>query len=114
VGAFVLKSGKLLHSVADLFPRQPQLVESLKVEPKLRTGAKPVAETQCRVGRDTALSIDDSSHAVHRHVNLPGQLCGRDAEFLKFFGKMLAGVNRAPRHVCLLVVIRYFDIDWSR
>jgi len=72
VGAFGPKPGKLFDTVTDLFPRQPQLVEGLKVEPKLRTGAKPVAETQCRVGRNAALPIDDSSHAVDRHVDLPG------------------------------------------
>jgi hypothetical protein len=89
----VLKPGKLLHSVTDFFPRQPQLVKRLKVEPKLWAGAKPVTETQRRIGRDTALAVDDSGNAVYWHVDLACQLSRRNTEFLQLFGKVLARVN---------------------
>src|SRR5204863_10027360 len=94
----MLKPGKLLHSVADLIPRQPQLIERLKVEPEFRAGAKPVTETQGRIGRDTALPVDDSGNAVYWHVDLTCQLCRRNTEFLQLFGKVLAGVNSGACH----------------
>jgi hypothetical protein len=103
--------GKLRHLVTDLFARQPQLVEGLKVEPEFRAGAKPVAESQRRIGRDAALPVDDSCYTVHRHVDLPGQLGSRDAEFLELLRKMLTRVNGGSRHECLLVIVCYLDIN---
>ena len=48
--------GKFLHTVANFFTRQAQLIKLLKIEPKLWAGAEPVAEPQRRVGRDRALT----------------------------------------------------------
>src|ERR1700676_5236714 len=75
--------GKPIHTVADLLARQAQLVELLQIEPEFRAGAEPMAEPQRRVGRDRALSVDDSGHAVDRHFDLSRQLGGRDAELLE-------------------------------
>ena len=87
MGLAVSKAGELLHALADLLPRQPQLVKRLKVEPKFRAGAEPVTETKRRIGGDTALAVDDSGDAVYRHVDLACQLSRRNPEFLQLFGE---------------------------
>jgi hypothetical protein len=86
--------GSFFTRSANFLSRQPQLIEILEVQPTLRAGAKPVAKTNCRIGRDAALSVDDSGDPVYLHVNLSRQLSCRNVEFPQLFGKMLAGVNR--------------------
>jgi hypothetical protein len=50
------------------------------------------------IGRNTALAIDNSGDAVHRHADLPRQLSGGNADFTKFLGEMFAGMDRGARH----------------
>jgi hypothetical protein len=90
--------GKFLHTVANFFSRQAQLIKLLKIKPKFWAGAEPVAEPQRGVGRDRSLTVNDTCDSIHRDVNLSRQLSGGNAKLLQLFGKMLAGVYRGACH----------------
>jgi hypothetical protein len=63
-----VETSKLLDVGADFRLSDPQLVELLKVQPKLRARAEPVAETYCGVGRNAALPVDDLSDTIQRRT----------------------------------------------
>ena len=48
-------------------------VGSLQIQPELRAGAEPVAESQGGVAGDRPLAADDLRQAIGRHRDLPGQ-----------------------------------------
>jgi hypothetical protein len=78
--------------------RETQLVELLQIHPELRRRAKPMAETQCRIGCYAALTVNNTRYAVHRHANLARKFGGGDADLAQFFGKMLTGMDRRAGH----------------
>jgi hypothetical protein len=57
-----------------------------------------VGEAQGGVSSDGAPSIQDLGNAVGRNIELPRQLRGAHAQFLQFFGQMLARVNSVKSH----------------
>jgi hypothetical protein len=88
--------GKFLHTGANFFSRQAQLIKFLKIKPKFGASAEPVAEPQRGVGRDRSLTVNDTSDSIHRDVDLPRH--GGNSKFLQLFGKMLVGVYCGARH----------------
>ena len=93
--------GKLIHTVANFLARQAQLIKLLQIEPKLRARAKPVAKSQCCIGCDRALTVNDAGDSIHWDVDLPRQFGGGNSYFPQFFGEMLAGMYRGACHgVC--------------
>jgi hypothetical protein len=75
-----------------------QFIKLLQIHPELRAGAKPMPETQRRIGGNTALAMDDAGDPVHRHLDLPRKLRRTDANLAQFFRQMFAGVDRCTRH----------------
>ena len=75
----------------------------LQVEPELRIDSEPVPEAQGRVAGDGALAVDDLAHTVGRHLDLPGELRGCDAELRQLVLQYLPGMDGSFQHLPLLV-----------
>jgi hypothetical protein len=76
----------------------PQLVELLKIHPELRTCPEPMAESECGVGRNAALTVDNAGNPVDGNFDLARQRRGGQANFAEFFGKVFAWVNGGAGH----------------
>ena len=60
--------GKLIHTVANFFARQAQLIKFLQIEPKFWAGAKPVAESP--IGCDCALTVNEIGAMVGKAATM--------------------------------------------
>ncbi|CBE68751.1 protein of unknown function [Candidatus Methylomirabilis oxygeniifera] len=114
-GLAVLESRKSLDLFSDLLLGETQLVETLKVQPKLRAGPKEMCETQGSVPRDSALAVEYLGDAVGRDAEVARKLGGAHVERCQFFGEMLTGMDGDARHVqSLLVVVHNFYVHGTR
>ncbi len=83
--------GKFLHTIANFFTRQAQLIKLLQIEPKFRTGAEPMPEPQRGIGRNRSLTVNDTSDSIHRNAAL--------IQRRKFGAPSTCAQNRRRRHL---------------
>jgi hypothetical protein len=74
---------QLSHPIPDFQAGPAQLIDHLQVEPEFRAGAEPMTEAQSRIGGHATPTVYDLGDAVHRDVDLPGQLSRTDTEFVE-------------------------------
>ncbi|HEX2190233.1 MAG TPA: hypothetical protein VHG51_15100 [Longimicrobiaceae bacterium] len=73
----------------------PEVPRKLEVQPELGRGPEQARETECRICRDTALSVHELVDSLKGHPDTPRQLALRDFERAeKFLGEDLAGMRR--------------------
>jgi hypothetical protein len=89
---------KRRHLAADRVGRNAQIVGRLQIEPELRAGLEPVAETKRGVAGDGALALDDLRDAIRRDGELPRQFGGRDLQLVQFVGENFAGMDCGTGH----------------
>jgi hypothetical protein len=92
------KTRKLLDARSQFLLREAKLIELLQIEPVFRARAKPMAETECRIGGHAAFAIHDLGDAIDRHLNLAGQFGCADLEVIEFFSEMFAGMDGSASH----------------
>jgi len=97
-GLVALEFGKRFDGFAGLFFGEPQIVETLQIEPELRAGAEEVSEAQSCVAGNAARPIQDLRDAVGGYANLARQFGGAHIERLQFFSEMLTRMNCRDRH----------------
>jgi hypothetical protein len=93
-----------LDRFPDFLPGNAEFVKALQVKPELRARAKEMAQAQGGISSNGALPIQDAGDPVRRHVESARQLRGAHAEFLEFFGQMLARMYRGHCHGALLMI----------
>lgn len=96
IGTF--QCGKFLDGFPRLFQRNTKVIKSLEIEPKLRAGAKEMAETQGRIARDGARPIQNLRDAIRGDADFAREFGGAHVECLEFFGEMFAGMNYGNGH----------------
>lgn len=107
LGLAVLESRKSLDLFFGLLLGETQLVEALKVQPKLCAGSEEMCETQGGVPRDSALAVEYFGDAVGRDFEVARKLGGAHVERCQFFGEMLTGMDGdAPYFQSLLICPR--------
>jgi hypothetical protein len=62
---------------------QVEIVRSLEAHPKLGGGPEIASQPKCRVGRDTAPSVDDLAHPCDRDAKIPTQTVDADPKRLQ-------------------------------
>src|SRR5438067_2928973 len=84
--------------LSSLLLRNPQLIETLQVKPKLRCRTKEMRKTKGCITRNRSSAVQDLSHTIGGNVELPCKLGSAHAKFLQLLSQMLARVNRGNRH----------------
>ena len=83
-----------LNHLARLLLRQPNLINSLQIQPELRAGPKKMRQPLRCVPRDRAPPVQNLRNAVRRNPDLPRQHRRVHSHFLQLFGQVLAWVYR--------------------
>jgi hypothetical protein len=60
-----------------------ELLDLLKVQPELGTGAEEMSKPHRRIPRDRTLTVDDLGDPIRRHLELTRQLRRAHAKYLK-------------------------------
>ena len=101
VGGFFLGS----HSCFDLVKGglevlldEVKIIGVLKVQPDMRTGAKPFPESQCGLGGDGTFPRQNLGYPVGGDMDILGQFGGTHMELGKFFGENFTGVYGGSAH----------------
>src|ERR1700694_283373 len=63
-------------TAAKLLLRHEKIVASLEIHPELRRRSEAARQTQCGVGGDPALAVDNVSDAARRHPEFEGESVG--------------------------------------
>jgi hypothetical protein len=93
-----------------------QIVERLQIEPKLCASAKEMRQTQSRISREGACSVQNLRYSICRNVEPASQLGGTHIQQRQFLSQMLAWMDNGYRHDVLLVIVNNFNIRraWHR
>src|SRR5829696_480678 len=96
------RGDRLSELLAVFLLGEAQLVLLLQVQPDVGAGAKPLAESEGRFGRDGPLTVDDLRDAVGGHVQCATERGCADAQLLELIRENLTGMNWWTRHRVLL------------
>ena len=107
-------TGQAPQFVAPASFLQPAIHRAVQIHPELR-----IVPNQCprrsAIGNDTALSCNDAGHRVHRNVDLPRKLGGRDAELTQLFRKVFSGMRSVyEAWRSLSMIISDLNVDGAR
>lgn len=89
----LLQRGKTLDRLSGFLLSEAQFVLILQVEPKFRTGAIEMGESQRRVSGNGALSVQNLRNPGRGYAEVARKFRGAHAERSNLFGQMFAGMN---------------------
>ncbi len=94
--AFQLRQG--LDRPASFLLGKAQVIEVLKIEPKLSAGAKEMSEAESGVARHRACAIQNLRDAIGGHAELSRQFRGAHIERFQFLGQVFTRMNYSNGH----------------
>src|SRR5262245_19573910 len=98
----MLERRQLFDGLPALFFGQPNLVEALKIQPKLRRRPEKVSQAQRRVSGNRTLTVQNRRDAIRRNLQPTGELRGAHVEGPKLLGQVLSRMNSPRCHVVVL------------
>src|SRR5258708_31864444 len=92
------ESGKRLDRFSRLFFGEPQIVKTLEIQPKLRTGAEEMSKAQSSIAGDGASSVHDLRDAIGRHVHFASQFRRAQVNRFQFFSQVFTRMDSGDSH----------------